>query len=229
MQWACCPSMQGEPSVPKSFSMPQNTGQLCSVSEIPTPSSLLKRTYTVINIAHHKCESSASAMGEGLAPLLRIKLIFTVAATLHITNVTSCPCLSYLPWHFHPCSCVIPILLQGFHCSCVYISHKSAYLFLLDLLAEEMRQGGRGKCIFHKSLFLYVHCLAKGRDHAGITQRNPVVVPPWALRNRPLHSWWAECPPRPCLGFLRAHRWMSALRFLRSQGLKKALFLTAWS
>lgn len=76
-------------------------GSLKTVSEIPTPSPLLKRVYTVINIAHHKCESSASAVGEGLAlvaPLLRNKSIFTVATapTHHKCNFLSLPIISFL-------------------------------------------------------------------------------------------------------------------------------------
>lgn len=104
---------------------------------------------------------------------------------LHVADVTSCPHSSYLSWHFQRCGCVIPVLLQGFHCSCVYICHKSAYLFPLELLAEEKRQGGKGKCIFHKPLYFYVHWLLKDQDHPGVTQKNTVVVPPWALRKQP--------------------------------------------
>lgn len=103
---------------------------------------------------------------------------------LHVTDVNSCPHSSYLSWHFQRCSCVIPVLLQGFHCSCVYTCHKSAYLFPLELLAEEKRQEGKGKCVFHKPLCFYVHWLVKDQDHPGISQRNPLVVPPRPLRKQ---------------------------------------------
>lgn len=205
---------------------------------LPLRATFLRRIHAVIQMVQHKWSHLV-----GLLPAQWVKAwlwsprrwelgqFSQQPPHLHVTDVTSCPHRSYLSWHLQCYSCVIPVLLQGFHCSCVYICHKSAYLFPLELLAEERRQAGKGKCICHEPLYLYVHWLVKDRDHPGVTRRSPVVVPCQALGNGPLPSCWVAAPQGqhtmttlPRSVFMSAHRWMSVSRHSYSPRTQKGFF-----